>query len=287
MSVPSRRTRTRRWLVVAVGLGVLLTGYVVRRFAVPRRRFTYLTGTLSPQAYAALAALPQWSRTTAEVAPEVVLNGLVRRPVAAGAPWVLFFSGNDATILTTGQRFLERVRDGTDWGMALYAYRGYDSSGGTPSRDALVEDASRVFDALLEREHVRPADVHVVAFSLGGYFAAHVVGQAAASGRKVASLSLLASVQDITMLRRSWAARFALGDTYEIEPLLDAVPSPVLVVQGGADQTLGAEQGRRIAARLGTRARYVELPGVGHNPLLESDEAIGAVRQMITSTIAR
>jgi pimeloyl-ACP methyl ester carboxylesterase len=167
--------------------------------------------------------------------------------------------------------------------MAVYAYRGYDSSGGTPSRDALVDDADRVMGELLDREHVKPSSLNVVAFSLGGYMAAHVVGEAAKSGRRVASLSLLASVRDITMLRRSWAARLALGDTYEIEPLLGAIPPPVLVVQGGADETLGAEQGRKIAARLADGARYIELAGVGHNPLLESDAAIGAVRQMIES----
>jgi pimeloyl-ACP methyl ester carboxylesterase len=289
MSVPgSARARARgKWLVLAVGLGIVLGAYAVRRFAVPRRRFTYLTGTLSPQAYAALAALPQWSAKSLEVAPGISLHGLVRRPLAPAAPWVLFFSGNDATILATGQKLLERVRDGRDWGMAVYAYRGYDSSDGTPDRDALVADADHVFDALLEEEHVKPADVHVVAFSLGGYLAAHVAGEAAKTGRKVASVCLMASVQDITMLRRSWAAKLALGDTYEIDPLLDAVPAPVLVVQGGADETLGAEQGRKIAAHLGDRARYLELPGVGHNPLLESDAAIRAVRAMIEASSRR
>jgi pimeloyl-ACP methyl ester carboxylesterase len=281
------RARDRRWLVFAVGLATLLAGYVVRRFAVPRRRFTYLTGTLSPQAYAALAALPSWRASSVDVAPGIALNGLVRRPDAPAAPWVLFFSGNDATVLTTGQKFLERLRDGRDWGMAVYAYRGYDSSGGAPSRDALVNDATYVMRHLLDGEHVKPSGLHLVAFSLGGYMAAHVAGEAARSGSKVASLSLLASVQDITMLRRSWAARLALGDTYEIEPLLDAVPAPVLVVQGGADETLGAEQGRKIAARLGDRARYIELAGVGHNPLLETDAAIDAVRAMIESSSGR
>jgi pimeloyl-ACP methyl ester carboxylesterase len=218
-----------------------------------------------------------------EVAPGVSLNGLVRRPVVQGAPWVLFFSGNDGTMLETGQKFLERLRGGQDWGMAVYAYRGYDSSGGTPRIGSLASDADVVFGELLRREHLRAADLHVAAFSLGGYLAAEVVGERARRGEKVASLSLLAAVQDIAMLRRSWAARLAVGDVYEIEPLLDAVPEPVLVVQGGADTTLGPEQGRKIKARLGERARYLELPGLGHDPLLESDAAIAAVREMIES----
>jgi pimeloyl-ACP methyl ester carboxylesterase len=262
---------------------VVLAVHLVRRFGVPRRRFLYLTGALPPERYAALASLPQWSASRVEVVPGVSLRGLVRRPAVPHAPWVLFFSGNDGTMLETGQSFLERLRGGRDWGMAVYAYRGYDSSGGTPRIEALVQDADVVFGELLRREHLRPEDVHVAAFSLGGYFAAGVVGDRARRGDKVASLSLLAAVENIAMLRRSWAARLAIGDVYEIEPLLDAVPAPVLVVQGGADTTLGPEQGRKINARLGERARYLELPGVGHDALLESDAAIAAVREMIES----
>jgi pimeloyl-ACP methyl ester carboxylesterase len=107
------------------------------------------------------------------------------------------------------------------------------------------------------------------------------VGDAARRGASVASLSLLASVENIAMVRPSWLARFDEGDIYEIGPLLDAVPAPVLVVQGGADEALGPEQGRAIAARLGARGHYIELPGVLHNPLLQNDAAITAVREAI------
>jgi pimeloyl-ACP methyl ester carboxylesterase len=268
---------------VSLGVVAALTPTLARHLGKQHLRFPYLTGEITAGEYSSLAAAPGWAKTSLSVTPEVTLNGLVRHPASPTAPWILFFSGNDQTPMATGQKFVERVRDGQDWGVLLYAYRGYDSSGGAPTEESMRADASKIFDDLLAREKVAPSRVHVVAFSLGGYSAAYVVGEAAKSQRKVASLSLLASVEDIMMVRWRSAQTFAPGDVYETLPLLDDVPAPVLVVQGADDDALGAEQGRSIAARLGPRAQYLELPGVKHAELIEKDAAISAVRKMIQS----
>lgn len=250
-----------------------------------RLHIPYLTGTLSADAYAALA-VQGWAPTSLAVAPGITLNGLVRRPSAPDAPWVLFYSGNDQTPLATARTFLERLREGHDWGLATYAYRGYDSSGGSPSRDPMTEDAKRILGSLLEQEHLSPSRLHLVAFSFGGYFAVRVAGAAALAHESVASVSLLAGALDVELVPRSreWAASVIPGDVYQTLPWLDAVPAPVLVLQGDADTTTLPEHGRAIAARLGSRAQYVELPGVGHPELLRSEAAVAAVRRQIEST---
>ena len=52
--------------------------------------------------------------------------------------------------------------------------------------------------------------------------------------------------------------------------------------EGTADEALnGPDQGRNISARLGSRARYVELKGVGHLALLEDAAALAAVREFL------
>jgi pimeloyl-ACP methyl ester carboxylesterase len=278
----------RKWtaLSFAMGLVALVSPSVAQYFGKKHLRFPYLTGTLSAERYAELAATPGWAATSLAVTPSISLNGLIRRPASATAPWVFFLSGNDQTPLATAQTFLDRLRNGADWGCVVYAYRGYDSSGGSPDREDLEADTLKVFDDFLAREHVEPARVHVVAFSLGAYFASYLVGHAAQSGRKVASLSTLAGAEDIMMVHWRRLASFARGDVYETQPLLDAVPAPVLVVQGGADDAIGAEQGRKLAARLGDRARYVELPGIKHIELLETAGAIDAARTMIQEHLA-
>lgn len=274
-----------RWgyLAIAGSLLVAVLGRVVLlRMARPRPWFTYSMSPLSPADYNALAARAGWAKSSLRMTDGVSLDGLVCRPTQPGAPWVLFFPGNDGTQLAHGQLLLERIRAAHPWGLALYASRGYDSSGGTPDPKSFASDAISVFDNLLREQQLEPSQLHVVAFSLGGFGAAHAVSHAAKAGKKPATLSLLASVARVAMVRNGALAQLTTGDVYDLLPILPAVPAPVLVVQGGADEAFGdLPQGKVIADSLGERARYLELPGVGHNALLESESAISAVRSAI------
>jgi pimeloyl-ACP methyl ester carboxylesterase len=254
-----------------------------RVFGRHRLRFPYLGHPISDSAYAALAAEPGWARAKLEVAPQIGLNGLLRRPLSQNAPWVVFYPGNDESQLRMGQRFLSRLAGDTEWGLAVFAYRGYDSSDGKSELAALRADAPEIIAQLGRVEHVEPSRVHIVGFSIGGHFAVHAARGAAASGKPVASLTLLASVDDIVMFPRSPWEKLSPGDDYQTRPFLAEVPAPVLVLQGTEDAALqGPGQGRDIAAALGKRAEYIERPGVGHEGLLEDATALAAVRKFVT-----
>jgi pimeloyl-ACP methyl ester carboxylesterase len=266
-------------------LGALLPSIYERFFGRPRLRFTYFTGQLSQAKYDALAKKPGWAASKIEVAPRVSLRGLVRRAREPSAPWVVFYSGNDASLLETGQRFLGRLAGDRDWGLAVFAYRGFESSDGEAEQASIAQDSPVIVKRLCAAERVEPSRVHLVGFSIGGHFAAHAARGAAFSGQRVATLSLLASVDDIVMVPNSPWARLSTGDDYQTRPLLATLPSPVLVVQGTADEALGGpEQGRAIAAALGPRAQYHELPGVGHQALLENETSLALVRELIDSS---
>lgn len=269
-------------LGVAALLALSFVGY--SRFAGRNRlRFTYLTGQLAPSAYGALASQPGWSAAKLEVAPRVSLRGLVRRPRSKTAPWVLFYPGNDAAQLGNGQTVLTRLAEHRDWGLGVFSYRGYESSDGTPRLADLALDAATIRQQLCVSEGIAHERLHVVGFSIGGHLATHAVAAAARQHAPAASLSLLASVDDIVMLRRSPWQRLSSGDDYQTRPLLANVPAPVLVLQGGADETLGGPlQGRAIGNALGPRARYHELPGVGHEGLLQNEQAFLEIRAFIS-----
>ena len=135
---------------------------------------------------------------------------------------------------------------------------------------------------LCQKEGIKPAQVHVAGFSIGGHFAVHAVRGAAERGQRAATLTLLAPVDDIVMYQPSRFEKLRAGEDYQTRPHLTGVPAPVLVLQGAADQTLdGAGQGRAIAQALGERAKYVELPGVGHVPLLKDAPALEAMRDFL------
>jgi pimeloyl-ACP methyl ester carboxylesterase len=266
----------------AVALLAISIAILPRVFGRKRLRFPYLSGQIAPAEYQALAAQKGWSAASITVAPGIKLMGLVRRPSAASARWVLYYPGNDATQLKRGQAFLSRVSENQDWGLAVFAYRGYDSSDGVPKVDDLGSDAPEILLQLCQSEKIQPAQVNVVGFSIGGYMAVRAVSALTQQNHPPAALALLASVNDIVMFRQSPWAKLDPGDDLLTQPFLKDVRAPVLVVQGGADETLGgAVQGKAIADTLGERARYVELPGVGHNVLIQTDAAIAAVRTFI------
>ena len=272
--------------LIILGIGGLLAismGLYSRVFGRKRLRFAYLTGELAPGEYQTLASKPGWDPSGVEVAPGTLL-GLVRRPPDVDAPWILFYPGNDADQLKSGQTFLSRLGDDQKWGLAVFAYRGYDSSPGDPVLSDLTDDASDVLTHLCQSEHTVPERVHIVGFSIGGHLAVRVTGATTRSGHPPASLSLLASVDDIEMVRRSLWMKLDPGDDYQTRPFLRDVRPPVLVLQGDADVALaGPGQGRAIAAALGERAQYVELAGAGHLDMMEADPAIARIRAFISA----
>jgi len=271
------------WLVLGFAAVMALSlGVFARVFGPKRLRFPYLTGSIAPAEYQVLAARPGWSARQISVAPGIRLNGLVRRPQAADAPWVLFYQGNDAHMLKVGQAFLSSLAGPRDWGLAIFAYRGYDSSDGVARLPLLAADAPEILAQLCATEKVDRARVHVVGFSIGGHLAVRAMAVAARQAPKPASLSLLAPVDDITMVPRSFYDKFDPGDDFITRPYLADIPAPVLVVQGTADEALkGPEQGRAIAAALAERARYVELPGAEHVALMTNEPALSATREFI------
>jgi pimeloyl-ACP methyl ester carboxylesterase len=278
---------TLRKGLIILGIAALLgvAGDMFLRFAGPQRlRFTYLTGILGQPEYDAMATQPGWAPASVTVAAGVELRGLVRRPRTAGAPWVLFYPGNDAAQLRSGQTFLSRLAEDEDWGLAVFAYRGYDGSGGWPHLADLAHDAPIISSQLREKEGIDPERLHFVGFSIGGHIAVHAALSAARDGKPATSLTLMNPVDDIVMLRRSRWQRLAPGDDFQTRPLLAGVPAPVLVLQGGADEALnGNTQGLAIARALSGRARYEELAGVGHQQLLDVDATFVRVREFITA----
>jgi pimeloyl-ACP methyl ester carboxylesterase len=283
-------TRKARLGVLVAGAAVVLTMLVplYQRVLGPKRlRFPYLARPIADNAYTTLAAKPGWSKARLEVAPGLELNGLVRRPSSKAAPWVLFYPGNDESQLDRGQGFLIRMAGDSDFGLAVFAYRGYDSSQGKAELAGIRADAPEILKKLCATEGLAPAQVHLAGFSIGGHFAVHAARGAALSGQPAASLSLLAPVNDIVMYQPSPWEKLSAGEDYQTQPLLADVPAPVLVLQGGGDATLGGNvQGRAIATALGQRAKYQEFADVGHVPLLSHEPALLAMRAFVLEVSA-
>jgi pimeloyl-ACP methyl ester carboxylesterase len=269
--------------VLGIALVVFMSLPLYERFFGRKRlRFPYLARAIPAARYDALAAEPGWSKAEVEVGEGLKLRGLVRAPSEKRKPWLLFYPGNDESQLERGQGFLRRVGGALDLGLAVFAYRGYDASDGKSELAGIRADAPLILQRLCEQQGIKPSQVHLAGFSIGGHFSVHAARGAAERGQRAATLTLLAPVDDIVMYQPSRFEKLSAGDDYRTTPYLGGVPAPVLVLQGSADQTLdGATQGRAIAQGLGERAKYVELAGVGHVPLLENEPALQAMRDFL------
>ncbi len=76
--------------------------------------------------------------------------------------------------------------------------------------------------------------------------------------------------------------RAAMGEGKDIElwPLYEAIRCPTLLVRGAESDLLTVETARQMAGR-GPRASVVEIPGVGHAPVLMQPDQISIVRDFL------
>jgi pimeloyl-ACP methyl ester carboxylesterase len=238
----------------------------------------------------ALGGRPQWQRSRVEVERDrkgvIAVNGLVRTPTASTSLWLLFFGGNAADIASNAY-VLEMVREHSalDLGLAVFAYRGYDGSGGRPSERALVADAERIARELAESRGVER--LVVVGQSLGTSVAAQLAARLAQAGRAPAGVILLSPFlsmskvfdEHVPLIPVGWA----LSDRFLTEAIADQIRSPVLIIHGDADDLIPVHHGKGLAARIGEKARLVVLSGRGHNDLWDDPRTLEAIKSFLAA----
>jgi pimeloyl-ACP methyl ester carboxylesterase len=206
--------------------------------------------------------------------PVVAWAGASSSPVA---PVVVFFHGNGENLETMRQAGL--FDDVAALGVAFLAvdYPGYGRSGGEPSEAANLQAAGAALDWARESHPGRPAVVF--GWSLG---AAVGVQLAALRPQEVDALVAVSPWTSLAEVARAhfpaWLVRAALRERYDSRAAAAGVRCPVLVVHGELDSIIPAAQGRALAVALGTRARFVSVPGAGHNDVLAAPAVWSEVR---------
>jgi hypothetical protein len=106
-----------------------------------------------------------------------VLRGMLFRAVTDATDLVVGFGGNAQNAEMLGQDLATRLPDAH---VVVFHYRGYGPSTGQPGEAALLADALRIHDALVER--LRPARTFAVGISLGSAMAAWLSKQRELAG---------------------------------------------------------------------------------------------------------
>lgn len=180
---------------------------------------------------------------------------------------VIYFHGNGGNLSYCDWVGAELAERGFD--VLIFDYRGYGRSEGEPTGEReLYADADAAYDFLTKQRGVAPRGVVLYGQSLGTAAAIDL-----ASRRECGALvaeSGLSSAADMAGAIMPWLPRFVRGLTknkLDSASKIARVSCPVLVVHGGRDALIPAEQGRRLfeAAREPKRLEIIE--GAGHNDL--------------------
>jgi pimeloyl-ACP methyl ester carboxylesterase len=203
-----------------------------------------------------------------------MLNGiLVEQPNARST--ILYFGGNLFHLDQHGDELLPVLKK-CGANVAVFDYRGYGRSSGTPTVENMQADALALFDALDARF---PGRVIVHGQSLGSFMAAHV-----AQARPVLATVLettATSAQELVESNIPWYAGPFVR--IEMEASLRQVdnrsaatrfPSPTLVIVAGQDTMTPPRLGRKVFDAIPRQDKQLlVLEKAGHNGALRSDDA--------------
>jgi uncharacterized protein len=192
-----------------------------------------------------------------------------------GSPLVIYFGGN-AEEVSWMLGPAPRGAPGTGW--LLVDYRGYGSSAGAPSEEALTADAMRWYD--YAKDKLGAQRVVVLGRSLGSGVAVQV-----ASARAVDGVVLVAPYDSLTNVARhhypylpvSWMLKHPF-DSIGRAP---AISAPLLCLVAERDEVIPVVHSKRLYDAWKGPKRWAELRGAGHNSTDDTPELWQAIREFL------
>ena len=188
-----------------------------------------------------------------------------------GSPLLIYFGGNAEEVSGNIPDFRQRF---PAWSVALFNYRGFSASSGSPTEAALVDDALYIYDTLTERN--APSKVALMGRSLGCGVAVSL-----AYSRKVDAMVLVSPFRSLVHLGRRYYPWVPVGlllkHRFDSLPLVPELHMPAIVVAGASDSIIPAVESRALFEAMGEPVNYVEVPGAGHNDIHGFDEYWEAV----------
>jgi hypothetical protein len=174
-----------------------------------------------------------------------------------GDSLIMYFGGNAEEVSWMLEEGARRT-PGIGW--LLVDYRGYGSSGGSPSEKALVADALRWHDEMSRQYKT----IHVFGRSLGSGVAVQLAAQ-----RPVGRVILVAPFDSLVEVGRHHYPFLPVGwmlkHRFDSVGLAPAIKAPLLCIVASRDEIIPAQRAKRLYEAWGGEKRWVELEGAGHN----------------------
>ena len=197
------------------------------------------------------------------------------KPPLPGKAVLVYFHGNGGSL--SDRRDRARMLTAAGRGLAMVSYRGYSGSSGSPTEDGLRIDSRATYDWVARR--YEPIRLVLYGESLGTGVAVRL-----ATERRVGGLILDApytSTADVASLTYWFVpVTWLMRDQYRSLDVISQVRAPILFLHGELDGVIPISLGERLHAAAPEPKRFVRLPDVGHESVLESG-GIEAVHEFL------
>jgi pimeloyl-ACP methyl ester carboxylesterase len=167
--------------------------------------------------------------------------------------------------------------------VVAFHYRGYRPSTGSPSADALISDAPRVFDAAVDR--VKPKRVIAVGFSIGSGIAASLAGR-----RELDGLILVTPFDSMKAVASELYPWLPVGLLFRNEiataEFLQSSQVPVAIVSAERDEIIPPRRTNALREQVSNLVYDHAVRGAGHNDIYGRADFQAAMREAL-DTVAR
>ena len=192
---------------------------------------------------------------------------------ARGDALIMYFGGNAEEVSWMLEQGARRT-PGIGW--LLVDYRGYGSSGGSPSEKALVEDALRWYDQMSGRYRT----IYAFGRSLGSGVAVQL-----AAARPVAGVIVVAPYDSLTSVARRYYPFLPVGlmlkHPFDSASFAPSIAAPLLCLVAERDEVIPVVHSKRLFDAWRAPKRWVELEDAGHNSTDDSPAFWQAIREFL------
>jgi len=188
-----------------------------------------------------------------------------------GPKALIYFGGNAEDVSMNLASFSKAL---PDHAIYLLHYRGYGGSSGTPSEEALSQDALALFDKV----HADHPDTAVAGRSLGSGVAIRLASQRPAS--HLILITPYDSLQDLAAAQFPFVpVRWLLLEKFESWRYAARITVPTLIVAAEHDEVIPRASTEKLVKRFGKGvASFKVVPGAGHNTVSDSPVYLEALK---------
>lgn len=185
--------------------------------------------------------------------------------------WLVFGGNGDVALGWLG---LVRSASGSRTAFLLIDYPGYGACEGRPNPETILENSERAFQALLGQKcwTLTAHTLCVLGHSLGGAAALQFAAKHAV--RKILVASTFTTMDDMVRAQihipLGCLLRHRFDNIVALKTILAQKEVPEIdILHGHADNVVPPRMGRALAALDPRRIKFVEVPGAGHNDIVQ------------------